>query len=117
MVFGPTGCEPDAAIAHDHGGHPMPSRRGHLAAPGGLAVIMGVDVDKPRRHQPPCRVQFLYGPARNLSELGNTSVPNGNVSLKGSTASTINDQAIADHEIPWGIGLPCHTHLPIFVFL
>src|SRR5690606_7336674 len=38
--------EADAAVAHHHRGDALPRRRRQLAVPGGLAVIVGVDVDE-----------------------------------------------------------------------
>ena len=49
--FGSDRREADAAIAHDHGGDAVQRRGCEQVVPGGLAVIVGVDVDPSRRHQ------------------------------------------------------------------
>ena len=45
---GRTGREADAAVAHHDGGDAVPRRRQQAAVPGGLAVVVGVDVDEAR---------------------------------------------------------------------
>ena len=45
--------EADAAVAGDHGGDPVPAARGQHLVPGGLAVVVGVDVHPARRDQQP----------------------------------------------------------------
>ena len=53
VIGRPAGREADAAIAHDRGGDAVLRRGRDVLAPGDLAVIMGVDVDKARR-RPVC---------------------------------------------------------------
>ena len=58
------GCrrgEPHTAVAHHHGGHPMPTRRREVGVPTGLGVVVRVDVDEPRRHQQPVGIDRLVG--------------------------------------------------------
>ena len=43
--------EADAAVAHHHGGDAVPARRRELRVPGGLAVVVGVDVDEAGRDE------------------------------------------------------------------
>ena len=45
---GPHRCETHAAIAHHGRRHAMPARRRHAVVPGGLAVVVRVDVDEAR---------------------------------------------------------------------
>ena len=42
------GSEPHSAVPHHRGGHAMPTGRGQVRVPGGLAVVVGVDVDEAR---------------------------------------------------------------------
>ena len=46
VVCGPAGREADAAVAHHHRRDAVPRRGLHAALPGGLAVVVGVDVDE-----------------------------------------------------------------------
>ena len=43
--------ETDAAVAHHHGGHAVPARRGDLLVPADLAIEVGVDVHEARGEQ------------------------------------------------------------------
>ncbi len=44
--------EPDPTVAGDHRGHAVPRRRLQPLVPGGLAVVVRVDVDDARDHEP-----------------------------------------------------------------
>src|SRR3546814_2742047 len=46
VVGGPHRCEADPTVAHHHCGDALPRRRRQLVVPGGLAVVVGVDVDE-----------------------------------------------------------------------
>ena len=46
VAVGRGGCEPDAAVAHDHGGDAVPDRRREQRVPGDLAVVVRVHVDE-----------------------------------------------------------------------
>ena len=48
----------DAAIAEHGGGDAMPRRRREIGIPGGLAVVMGVDIDPAGEHQLPLRIDL-----------------------------------------------------------
>ena len=51
--------EADAAVARDDGGHAVSARRLEQAVPADLAVVVGVDVDEPRRDDLSSRVDRL----------------------------------------------------------
>ena len=45
-------CEPEAAVAHDHGGDAVPRRGGEVGVPQDLGVVVGVRVDEAgRQHE------------------------------------------------------------------
>ena len=48
VAVGPGRGEADPAVAGDDGGDPVPDARGEDLVPGGLAVVVGVDVDPAR---------------------------------------------------------------------
>ena len=64
------GGDAEAAVAHDDAGHPVPARRGQVAVPEDLGVVVGVDVDEPGSQ---------YKPSRSI-----TSVPLGRRQPTGS---------------------------------
>ena len=49
VAVGGGGREPDAAVAHDHGGDAVPDRRREQRVPGDLAVVVRVHVDEAGR--------------------------------------------------------------------
>ena len=73
--------ETDAAIAHDRRRHPVPGRGSHLRIPGGLAVIVGVDVDPARGDDQAGRVDFAPGLARDLAHRGDPVAVHRDVAL------------------------------------
>ena len=60
--------EADAAIAHNGGRHAMIGRGRQRIAPGDLAIIMCVNIDKARRHQFAFGIDFLSAGARYGSD-------------------------------------------------
>ena len=68
-VLGPGGRDAEPAVAHDDARHPVPARRGEVAVPEDLGVVVGVDVDEARgpgpgrRGRPPrCRATGTSSP-------------------------------------------------------
>ena len=59
VIVRAAGREADAAVAHHHGGDPMPRRGLHPLVPGRLAVVVGVDVDEAGRDDLAARVDLL----------------------------------------------------------
>src|SRR3546814_11682905 len=51
--------EADAAVAGHHGGDPVPGRRVEAVVPGGLAVVVHVDVDEAGRDEQAIGVELL----------------------------------------------------------
>ena len=69
----PARREADAAIAHDRRGDAVLRRRRDVLAPGDLAVIMGVDVDKAGRDQFALGVDLFLAFACDLADLGDAA--------------------------------------------
>ena len=44
-------CEPNPAVAYDHGGHAIQRRGWGMGIPAGLTIVVAVDVDPARRDQ------------------------------------------------------------------
>src|SRR5262249_15616595 len=60
----PNGCEADTAIAHYHGGDPIPARGGEERIPCDLAVVMRMNIDPSRRGYQAARVDLSRAGAR-----------------------------------------------------
>ena len=93
----------DAAIAHDRCGDAVLRRRRDVLAPGDLAVIMGVDVDKAGRDQFSPGVDLFLALRRNLADLADAAVGDRYVGLEQVAALAIGNIAAADHEV-WTVG-------------
>ena len=100
--------EPDAAVAHDDGGHPVPARRRDLRVPGGLAVVVGVDVDPARRDEEAVGVDDAAGRAVDLADGGDDAAVDGDVAGPGRAPRSVGDGAAPDdqvvHGAPLGVG-------------
>ncbi len=59
MLVGFSGSKADTAIAHDDGCHAVPAGRRHFIVPGCLAVIVGVYINKARRHNLAGRINLF----------------------------------------------------------
>src|ERR1700730_17785618 len=68
-------------------------------APGDLAVIMGVQVDKTRRDQLSTRVDLFGALAGDATDLGNAAVFERDIGFEQFAAKTVGNRAAADHEI------------------
>jgi hypothetical protein len=96
------GChrgEPDAAVAHHHGGDAVPARRRQQGVPGGLAVVVGVDVDEPGRDQGAVGVDLLAGRAGDTADLGDAPAGDGDVRGPGGVPRPVDDRAAPDDQI------------------
>ena len=69
----------NAAVTHDHGGHAMPRGRRHFLIPGGLTVIVRVDIDKPRRDHASGGVDFLRATLCQITHRDDTVPDNTDV--------------------------------------
>ena len=99
VIFGLAGREADAAVAHHHGGDPMPGGRLHPSVPGGLAVIVGVDIDKPRGHHLSARVDLLGPRSRDPADRGDQPILDRDVRLERRRARSVDDSPAAHHQI------------------
>jgi hypothetical protein len=96
MLLGPAGGEADAAVAHDHRGDPVV---------GGLAVVVGVDVDESGGDQLAGRVDLLGRGAVNLAHGGDAAVQNGDIADEGGAAEPVVNLPAPDDQVVVGHGL------------
>jgi len=93
------GCEADSAVPHDHRGDPVPSGRRQVRVPGGLSVIVGVDIDPSGRDEETCRID-LAPPLAHVDSDGDDAIPvdrDIGSALLGSGA--IDDGSTANYEV------------------
>ena len=102
-LLGPGRREPHAAIAEHRGGDTVPRRRGQLGVPRCLAVVVGMDVDPSRRHQPTSSVDLLGASADVGADLGDGAVPvDRDIGVSGRRAGAVHQMRVADHEFVHG---------------
>ncbi len=93
------GGEPDAAVAHDGGGDAVPRRGLEPRVPGGLAVVVGVDVDDPRDHQRPGRIDGGRGRSRHVTHLDDHTIAYRDVDRARFGPCSVDDGSTMHHEI------------------
>ena len=71
--------EADAAVAHHHRGHAVVDAGREGLVPGGLAVVVGVDVDEARRHPGAAGVDALARRAGDAADLDDAPVPHADI--------------------------------------
>src|SRR5581483_6066509 len=99
MVGGLARREADAAIAHHRRRHAVLRGRRDVLAPGDLAVVMGVDVDKAGRDQLAPGVDLFPALACDLADLADAAVLDGDIAFTEIAAASVGDGAAADHEV------------------
>jgi hypothetical protein len=93
------GGEAHAAIAHDGRGDAMPGGRAEVGIPGGLAVVVGMDVHPARRHQAAVGPDLAPGGAGLAFRLDDAAAVDGEVARVAGLARTIDDRAAAYDQI------------------
>ena len=101
--------EPDAAVAHDDGGHAVPTRWRDVLVPTDLAVVVGVDVDEAGGEQvalgvddAPCLGRRGAG-GRDVRDL---PVVDRHVAALRRGAGAVDDGCVADDQIVHLLSLP-----------
>ncbi len=90
--------EADSAVAHDRGGDAMLGGGQHVTVPGGLPLVVGVDVDEAGRDDRTLGVDRPVGGSVARSDLDDATFRDRDVSAE--TGRTVNDPAADDLEIP-----------------
>ena len=92
------GCERDAAIAGDHGRHPLARLGGHVAVEE-RAVVMGVDVDEARRDDEAAGVDLpLPGCVAQHADLRDAPAVHRHIVLARRRAGAVDDAAAPDNQ-------------------
>src|SRR5262249_52630117 len=105
----PAGRKADAAVAHHCGGDTMPRGRRQVAVPDGLAVVVGVNIDKTGGDNAPPGFDLFQAVSLEASNSGNAPAADGNVTLPAGGPGSVNNRSMANDEIE-----PCaHRSSPI----
>ena len=98
-VTGAGGSEADAAVSGDHRGDTVPARGRHLGVPGHLAVVVGVDVDPPRRHEQAACVHHATSPPFDVPDGGDDAALQGDVGLAERPAGAVGNRSPLDDQV------------------
>ena len=102
VAAGPHRREPDAAVAHHHGGHAVPARRRHLGIPGDLAVVVRVHVDPARGDDEPVAVELLAPAPVDRAHLGDLLAVDGQVAGERRRPRAVDDRCPSHHKFVHG---------------
>src|SRR5262249_23332653 len=67
--------------------------------PGDMAVVMGVDIDEARRHQPARRIDLFLTPALDRADGGDLAALHRAIAGKPRPSRPIDDRALADDKV------------------
>jgi endonuclease/exonuclease/phosphatase family metal-dependent hydrolase len=110
VVVGPAGREAHAAVAHDRRRDPVPGGRREPRVPGGLAVVVRMDVDEARRDQQAAGVDLLSSGRVHRADCDDHAVGDGDVGHARRSAAAVDHRTAAKYQI-----VGCRHHrLPSF---
>ncbi len=104
-VVGPGRRDAETAIADDRRSDAMPGGDGQHPVPDHLRIVMGVDIDKPRRHRQAGGIDDLIGIFVNLSDGDNPPVRNADIADIAGRAGAVDDGSAGDFDIE------CHVNV------
>ena len=100
VVLGPHRREADAAVAHHRGGDAVPAGGRQQRIPGGLAVVVGVDVDEAGGDDHAGARRSRAAPSADLAHLDDAVAVDGDVADEGRFAGAVDDRPAANDQIP-----------------
>ncbi len=102
VVAGSDRGEPNAAVAHHERRDAVRGRGLQRVVPGGLAVVVGVDVHPARRHDGPVGVDDAGRRRRDRADLGDAAVEHADVRGERRSAGPVDDGPALDHDVEHG---------------
>ena len=103
MAIGPGRGETDAAVAHGHGGDPVPRRGGQQGIPGGLAVEVSMDVDESGRHQGSVGIDLPPGRLGQPTDAHHPVALHTHIGGHGRGAGAVHHRPTFDDQIEHGL--------------
>ena len=104
--------EADAAVAHDGGGHAVPAGGGHDGIPGGLAIVVGVDVHPAGGDDEPVGVDLAPGRALDLANGDDAVALDSDVPDDGRRARSVHDGSAPDDQVQHVLVSPSRASIP-----
>jgi hypothetical protein len=98
-VGGPHRREADAAVAHHDGGDAVPCRRQQAAVPGGLTVVVAVDVDEARGDEQTVGRHLPVTAALDRSDLGDATGGDGDIRGASRCTGAVDHGAGTDDDV------------------
>ena len=93
------GREADAAVATDGGGHAMIARWRQMRVPGGLGIIVGVDIDEAGRNGQTVGIDLASALCRDSADVGKAAVVYRYVCAAGLATGPVYDGPTADNNV------------------
>ena len=93
------GCDREAAVAAEHGGDTVQRRRARGRVPEQLGVIVGVDVDEPRRDDQPGHVDAPGGRLVGRADGDDAAVADSHVAPAGRRAGPVDDVSAHEQQV------------------
>ena len=87
-----------AVSEHDRG-HAMPGRRREIRVPGGLTVVMRMDIDEARRDQQSARIDFAAPAANIAADRRDEFAVDRYIGNAPRRTRAVDDRAVADDDI------------------
>ena len=98
----------EAAVAEDHGGDPVPAGDGAVGIPLNLCVVVGVQIDEPRRDDQPIGIDNPFGSAFDATaDMGNPPILDPKIAAIARHPSAIDNRPALDAHIELS-----HAHSP-----
>src|SRR5262249_28532770 len=105
LVLRADGRKADAAVAEQDGGDAMPRRRGELAVPRRLAVVVGMHIDPAGGDDLAFGIDVAVCRTGFAADFGYPVAVDGDITSEGLLAGAINDGAAADDGVVHGRSL------------
>ena len=96
------GREADAAVAEHDGRDAVGGRGLQAVVPGDLAVVVGVEIEEPGRHQRAVGVDLLRRGLVDLADGDDAAVADADVAGERVGAGAVDDRSAADHGVKHG---------------
>jgi two-component system, NarL family, sensor kinase len=98
-VFRDHRSEAHAAVAHHNGGHPVPTRWRERAVPRGLAVIVGVDIDKAGSQQSTGCINFPVAAILHRADCSDDPTRHRHIGHSRFTSGSVNDGGVSHDKV------------------
>ena len=101
-ALGRSRCKAHAAVAKDRGRHAVPAGGQQMRIPGGLGVVVGVDVDKARRHPAAAGIDLARCRAEARPDFAHATFVDGDIRFPRLGTGAIHQRASANDQLVHG---------------